>query len=978
MIRLLSKLGAPRTVAASVLLTGLLITALAANAAIRSEIGAGEAAWRQHAELATRTFVDTVGRALRDMDTLAALFTVHPAITDVEFHRFLTQRADAFGLLHRVGWAPWVPDARRGVVEARLPGGTILDMSVDGLVPAAAADHYVPLAMIHPLVDGANPFGFNAWSSDVRRQTLERARVTRMPQLAPPVNVVGAGRAGPLTIAYAPVFRATDPACAPSDGLCGFAVVLLDVSALMERIPVLSETEIMRSVPILDLRDRGPDGALSRGNLLYWYAPALDGEVLETRQSFWGETFAAPVRTSVSLNVPGRVWSLTVSGRLPPPVGLPSLVLAIVLVGLALSGLLAAYLFTVMRSERRLAAELEHVRELEESVLGHSQFGELVARMSGRLIEPSRPGMDDVIAEALDGLCDFAGADLALVAERDGRSLRLIATVVSDSRGPRRAITVIDLDACHWAGERLRGCETVTLSREDAEARSLSGELALLRRLGLTHMLLAPIDSNNTLVGALVIGSRRSVPVSPCWQFHDLWQLAAQAIGHAQERSEMSLRLSQTEQLLIRLAETDAETGLPNAAALRGRLQNAPAGAVLAYVRFEHLYLLDSTQAEDRRTDALAAVVRRFETRGEEGDIIARVDDEALAVVRAPTVESADPVDALAMARSLLRAATGEVLINGQEVRLAVAIGVVDGRRVHAVPDFDWIRAGRLAAEQARELGQDQIAVFDPASLREGSVRVGFESRLKRAIDNGDLRLFYQPQFDPTGQRCVGAEGLLRWHDAEQGDISPGVFIPHAENYGLMPAISQRVFECARADLQAWAGQGVAVPPIAINISAGQFRDANLADQIAALIAASPTGADGVELEITEGALADDLRAVNRTMSALRELGVRLYIDDFGTGYSSMAYVKHLPVHGLKFDRVFVRDVLVDRHDRAILDAVATLAGSLGLDTVAEGVETAGQLAHVAKLGCSRVQGFYFSRAVDRDTLARQFCAPGR
>jgi len=235
-------------------------------------------------------------------------------------------------------------------------------------------------------------------------------------------------------------------------------------------------------------------------------------------------------------------------------------------------------------------------------------------------------------------------------------------------------------------------------------------------------------------------------------------------------------------------------------------------------------------------------------------------------------------------------------------------------------------------------------------------------SALRHAIARQQLLLHYQPQVSMQDGRVVGAEALLRWNHPELGMVSPAEFIPVAENTGKIIAIGEWVLRTAATQMKAWLDQGLPPMLMAVNLSAVQFRQSNLLDVVADILNDVGLPPALLELELTEAVAMKDPLAAVAVMDQLHDRGIRMSIDDFGTGYSSLSYLKRFRVYKLKIDQSFVRDISDDADDRAIVTAIINLASSLGLQTIAEGVETSAQLAFLRLQGCDEVQGYFFSK----------------
>jgi EAL domain-containing protein (putative c-di-GMP-specific phosphodiesterase class I) len=275
------------------------------------------------------------------------------------------------------------------------------------------------------------------------------------------------------------------------------------------------------------------------------------------------------------------------------------------------------------------------------------------------------------------------------------------------------------------------------------------------------------------------------------------------------------------------------------------------------------------------------------------------------------------------------------------------------------------MRNADTAMYQAKEDGRDRIRIFRAEMDENVQERVKLEQDLRQALQLGQFVLHYQPQVQFDTGHVTGVEALLRWESPERGLVPPGRFITLAEETGLIWDIGRWVLRTACAQIQAWTASGLIDHlSVAVNVSARQFHDMGIVDEVQSALAETGLPANQLELEITESTAMRDVEHSVRTLSRLKEMGVRVSIDDFGTGYSSLSYLKRFPIDTVKIDRSFVMDLSEDPDDAAIVGAIIALARSLKMETVAEGVETDQQLAFLREHGCGSFQGFLFSRAL--------------
>ena len=279
----------------------------------------------------------------------------------------------------------------------------------------------------------------------------------------------------------------------------------------------------------------------------------------------------------------------------------------------------------------------------------------------------------------------------------------------------------------------------------------------------------------------------------------------------------------------------------------------------------------------------------------------------------------------------------------------------------------DLLKRADLAMYQAKASGRNSLRFFDPDMQAAIMLRVALEADLREAVKNSEFQLYYQTQVDADG-RATGAEALLRWQHPERGLVSPQVFIPLAEETGLILSVGHWVMESACNQLAAWAQRPeMDHMTIAVNVSARQFHHSEFVGQVLDVIAQTGANPQRLKLELTESLLVRDIEDVIEKMTALRAAGVSFALDDFGTGYSSLSYLKRLPLDQLKIDQGFVRDILTDSNDAAIAKMIVSLAEAMGLTVIAEGVETEAQRGFLARQGCRAYQGYLFSHPLPMD-----------
>jgi diguanylate cyclase (GGDEF)-like protein/PAS domain S-box-containing protein len=423
---------------------------------------------------------------------------------------------------------------------------------------------------------------------------------------------------------------------------------------------------------------------------------------------------------------------------------------------------------------------------------------------------------------------------------------------------------------------------------------------------------------------------------------------------------------------LQHLAAHDPLTGLANRAQLRARLHDALAAAqrsghtmALLLVDLDDFKRINDVHGHPVGDAVLQGVAERLRGSVRTDDVVARLGGDEFAVLL-PRVDG--PADALRVAdKVLLALQCAPVTVGDLRLEVGGSVGVAcgpqDGADIEAL-----LRAADLALYASKAQAAGQPVRYAPAQAHALDERARIHDRLRHALRHGGLSLHYQPQVDVRTSAVSGLEALLRWTDAELGSVPPARFIPVAESTGLMLALGDWVLQEACRQWRVWADHGWRVP-IAVNVSAVQLRQEGLAAQVRDVLQRHRMDPACLELELTESVAMADAAHARRVMTELAALGVRLALDDFGTGHSSLAMLRQLPVHRLKIDRSFLQRIPQDSTDVVLVRGVLALARTLGLQVVAEGVETEGQWAFLRRHRCAVYQGWWFAPALAADEV---------
>ncbi|NCU65743.1 EAL domain-containing protein [Acidovorax sp. 210-6] len=426
------------------------------------------------------------------------------------------------------------------------------------------------------------------------------------------------------------------------------------------------------------------------------------------------------------------------------------------------------------------------------------------------------------------------------------------------------------------------------------------------------------------------------------------------------------------EEKVLQLAHFDALTGLPNRSLLADRCQQALGAAqrhgqcvALLFLDLDHFKNINDALGHRVGDALLCAVAQRLSSLLREQDTIARLGGDEFILVLPDT----DAVGAAHVAEKLLRAADQPFDIDAHELVITPSMGIAmypqDGK------DFDTLsRCADAAMYIAKQGGRNHYRFFTAEMQADSDRSLLLENALRRALERNQLYLHYQPQVCVASGAIVGAEALLRWEHPELGRVSPAEFIPVAESSGMILPMGDWVLQTATRQLREWMDQGYALT-MAVNVSLVQFRQADFPQRIGQILQDAGLPPHCLELELTEGVAMTDPALAIDTMDRLHQQGVLLSIDDFGTGYSSLNHLKKFKVYKLKIDQSFVRDIADDPDDRGIVSAIISMAQGMDMRTIAEGVETAEQLAFLQDHGCMEVQGYLFGRPM----AARDFGA---
>ena len=467
---------------------------------------------------------------------------------------------------------------------------------------------------------------------------------------------------------------------------------------------------------------------------------------------------------------------------------------------------------------------------------------------------------------------------------------------------------------------------------------------------------------------------RQNGEVYPKW-------LSIVAVKDMQERlqnyiavfSDISERKAADERIHF-MAHYDALTDLPNRVLLHDRILHALTSAprlkkkvAILFLDLDRFKTINDTLGHSIGDLLLQSVAERLKLCIRTSDTVARLGgDEFIAVI--PDLH--DGTHAATIAQKILDAISKHFVIRDIELHTSASIGISlfpdDG-----TANEELIANADVAMYRAKESGRNNYQFFAPTMNNSSYERLSTENKLRRALERQEFVLHYQPQINSETGRIIGAEALVRWRQPEMGLVPPGMFIPIAEESGLIVSIGEWVLWEACRQSKAWQDEGLSPITMAVNLSAVQFHQKNMTEMVANVLQKTGLEPHWLELEITESGIMQNSDAAVKTLHLLKQMGLKLSIDDFGTGYSSLSYLKKFPLDKLKIDQSFVRDITTDQDDAAIVGAIIGMAKALKLRVIAEGVETIEHLTYLNSNGCFEMQGYYFSKPVPADEFER-------
>ena len=596
------------------------------------------------------------------------------------------------------------------------------------------------------------------------------------------------------------------------------------------------------------------------------------------------------------------------------------------------------------------ARDLSERRSAEKRRAAQARYQKKIARLGQSAL--AKRDAAELLEQAVQSVLEGLSGDVVAYVERGAREDEVVLKRVGGLAEPAPEASVAECDSGSPLGRVLATGEPAVLEPRWNETRLLPFAWAEGHR---TAAIVA-VPGERSVRGALCALARHERAFGP----EEL-----RFLGAAASMVSAALHRLDSEARLAYLAQFDALTGLPNRALLSDRFsqmivvarrRNAPLGVL--FIDLDDFKLVNDTQGHAAGDELLKETARRLLASVRQGDTVARISGDEFAVILG---DLARADDAALVAQKIIERLAESFAIRGKELFVTASIGIatfpVDGADAEVL-----LGAADAAMYRAKQAGRNAFQFFTAEINQRTRARAQLGTELRRALERGEYTLAYQPKIDLASGQTIGAEALLRWNHPERGSVAPVEFIPVLEESGLIVPVGEWVLQRACRDLKAWQDSGQKVMPVAVNLSARQFRQQDLEGRIRSIVDAAGIDPSLIELEITESQLMHDPEHATRVLRALGKAGLRVAIDDFGTGYSSLAYLTRFPLASLKIDRSFVSHALTDSADATIVRSIVDMAHTLGFTVVAEGVESGPQADFLRSLGCEQAQGFLFAR----------------
>ncbi len=938
--------------AALTLAGGLAATLLLSVALCRLESGKLALGFEQRAGARVAAIRQGLDEAVEVLTVTNQLFAAVQPVTRRQFHDFTTPLLARYPFIQAFNYHRQVAHAERDEVETELslvmPGTRITDMASGKPVVAAQRPFYSIVDYLEPMAGNEAAFGLDVAPNRAVMAALARATESGRAASTDLLSLAQDARKNSGFLVIMPVYRAGAPLASAEQrraALVGDTAAIIRAGVLVQKIfdgnKLNAEGAVLTWVYAGRRRDPArlvyaspgapdapPESGVDASRLARWLAPERRASLQDT------------------LTIAGQPWHVVVGAPDRPMLRDHLGSLSCLLGGLLFTGLMTAFVQTLVRRSRRVQL-LVNERTADLKLSNQRLIDDVVGRKrTEKALQESEQRFRQLVAMSSDWYWE-QDAELRFVNITGG---------IGEKGGvpPERLIgrtrweTVEGMATSAW-GQAHIAKVTAHEAFEDLEyaTRDEYGELRWF-----------------------------CVNGEPVFDEHGAFR------GYRGTGTDITAR-KLTEQRIQHIAQHDVLTGLPNRSLLQDRLSQAVAYSArtgravwVMLIDLDRFKFVNDSMGHKAGDVLLMTIAARLRSTLRETDTVARLSGDEFVVI---LTEHNDERLAPEIVQRLMDAIAQPVMLGIKEFFVTCSIGVsvypTDGAGADSL-----IEHADIAMYRAKKLGRNNYQFYTPAMNEEAMERVRIESALRNALERNEFVLHYQPQVNLVSGQVVGMEALLRWQHPELGVVAPSRFITVAEETGLIVPIGAWVMRTACAQTKLWQDAGLGRLRVAVNLSARQFGAPDLLADITGVLESTALDPACLEIELTESLFMSDVTQAVEVLHGMKSLGVNLSIDDFGTGYSSLSYLSRFPIDVLKIDRSFVSDISRDASDAAIVASIIALAHNLKLSVIAEGVETIEQLDYLRRHGCDEMQGYYFSRPLAagdfEELLRKRACLP--
>ena len=880
---------------------------------------------------------DDLNSAVEELETINQLFVTAGPVSRAQFHSFVQASLKHHPAILAVAYQRLLTRTERPGYERAMrelyPGFELTQVINGKPQVAPESERYRVIDYIEPIAANQSTLGLNVAPIEAQMEAAAHARDTGK-QSATRLFRRGREKTGERSfLVMMPVYQPgarVDDVAARRRALLGYTTVVFQmgptIAAILRSSGFLRNTDIDVSVYF----GATPDPA----NLVYRHGDAPPPSATPSRLPAW-LLQNQPTTIELTFNVANQAWHAVVSIESSSLVHSQSGALLVFVLALMLTLLAAGFTQSLVARNRRTQ--------------------QLVDARTAELRQSNTELAEDIAARSR--------AEHTLLLMQGAIEASANAIVICSAAAPGYVLEYVNPAFQHMTGysaQEALGCNCAFLWGADGDQAGIKEIRATVREQREGHAVLRNYRKDGTLFWSEVyIAPVRANSGAVIHYVVALYDITAT------KRYEAELEFQ---------ANRDTLTGLANRSLLSDRLGQAIVYAArdahplwIAFIDLDRFKFVNDTLGHAAGDRLLQTMAQRLAAEGGDASTVARIGGDEFVLI---LPNGLDEYAASVALQRMLEAVAAPVHIGGHELFLTCSIGIaaypVDGTDPETL-----IKHADIAMYRAKETGRNNIQFYKAAMNERALERLRMEGDLRNAIEREEFVLHYQPQIDLRTGQMVGMEALIRWNHPSLGLLAPLRFIGLAEETGLIVPIGAWVLRSACRQNKAWQEAGMAPLRVAVNLSARQFAQRDLLPSIAAVLGETGLHARYLDIELTESMVMADVEHAVSVLRGLKQLGVHLSIDDFGTGYSSLSYLKRFPIDVLKIDQSFVRDISSDPDDAAITLSIISLAHSLRLKVIAEGVETEAQLSYLRRHGCDQMQGYYFSRPVPREEFVQ-------